>query len=134
MFLSLLNTNQKKLFLSFAYDLAASDGDFSENERMAIKSYAMELAMEIKIEDVDKDLDHVVMAINKQCGVREKKIIVFEIIGLAMSDYKYDDGEREIVGNALTIFGLDAEFGDFCEKKLTEYLHLQTELNTRILS
>ena len=33
MYLSLLNTEQKKLFLSLAYNLAASDGDFSENER-----------------------------------------------------------------------------------------------------
>lgn len=134
MFLSLLNTDQKKLFISLAYNLASSDGDFSENERMAIQSYSMEMGMELKLEDVDTDLDHVISEVNTLCGVREKKIVVFEMIGLAMADDNYDDGERKIVHKVLEICGLDAEFGDYCEKKLVEYLDLQEELNSKILS
>ena len=134
MFLSLLNFNQKKLFISLAFNLAVSDGEFSENERMVIKSYSAEMEMELKLEDIDLDIDHVVSEINSLCGVREKKIIVFEMIGLAMSDYHYDDGERAIVHKVLETFGLDAEFGIFCEKKLAEYLNLQEELNAKILS
>lgn len=134
MFLSLLNTNQKKLFMSLAYNLVMSDGDFSENERMAIKSYSIEMDMEMKLEEVDTDMNHVISEMNASCGMREKKIIIFEIIGLAASDYRYDEGERAIVRKALDIFGLDAEFGDFCEKKLSEYLDLQEELNSKILS
>lgn len=134
MFLSFLNSRQKKLFLSLGYDLAAIDGDFSENERAVIESYSSEMGMEINLEDVDADIDHVIAALNENCGTREKRIIIFEIVGLAMSDYNYDAGEREVVRKALDVFGLDAEFGDFCEKKLTEYLNLQEELNKRILS
>lgn len=134
MFLSLLNTEQKKMFLSLAYNLATSDGDFSENERLLIKSYSVEMNMELKIEDVDKDINHVVSRINDICGIKEKKIIIFEIIGLAMADYNYDDGEYEIVQKALSVFELDSEFGIFCEKKLSEYFSLQEEINTEILS
>ena len=134
MFLTMLNTEQKKLFISLAYNLASSDGDFSEDERLAIKSYSVEMGMKFKIEEVDTDINCVISEINKISGVREKKIIVFEMIGLAMSDNNYDDCEREIVCKVLKIFGLDAEFGVFCEKKLTEYLKLQEELNANILS
>lgn len=94
----------------------------------------MEMDMELKMEDVDKDLNRVINNINQTCGKQEKKIIVFEMIGLAMADYNYDDGEREIVKKALAIFDLESDFGDYCEKKLTEYFNLQNELNSYILS
>lgn len=134
MFLSLLNNSQKILFLSLAYNLVASDGEFSENERMAIKSYSAEMGIELETKNVDTDINHIISEINNLAGVREKKIIVFEMIGLAMADCKYDDGERLIVRKTLEVFGLDAEFGNYCEKKLTEYLNLQEELNSKILS
>lgn len=134
MFLSFLSTNQKKLFISLAYNLAVSDGDLSENERTAIKSYSMEMGMEFEFEDVNTDIEYVVSELNKLSGIREKKIVIFELIGLAMSDCNYDDGERKIVRKILKIFGLDIEFGVFCEKKLAEYLNLQEELNSKILS
>lgn len=134
MYLSLLNTEQKKLFLSLAYNLVSSDGDFSEKERQAIKSYSVEMGMELKIEDVDTDLNRVIERINLICGAREKKIIIFEMVGLAMADYNFDDGERAIVRKTISIFDLDSAFGDYCENKLTEYFNLQNDLNARILS
>lgn len=134
MYLSLLNTEQKKLFLSLAYNLATSDGDFSENERQVIKSYSVELEMELNLKDVDRDLSRVIQNINLICGFREKKIIVFEMVGLAMADYSFDTGERAIVKKAISVFDLDSDFGDYCENKLTEYFNLQNDLNTRILS
>ena len=133
MFLALLSGNQKRLFMSLAYDLAISDDDFSENEKMAIKEYSREMEIEMKLEEADKDINHVISEMNNICGEREKKIIVFEIIGLAMADHNYDDGEREIVKKALSIFELEQGFGDYCEKKLSEYFELQEELNSRIL-
>lgn len=134
MFLSLLNTNQKLLFTSLVYNLAASDGDVSEDERMVIESYSAEMEMEISLENVDADMDNIISQISNMSGVREKKIIVFEMIGLAMADSNFDEGEREIVRKALRIFNLDVEFGDFCERKIAEYLKLQEELNLKILS
>ena len=94
----------------------------------------MEMEMELKVEDVDKDLNHVIRNINLICEKREKKIIVFELIGLAMADSKYDEEERTIINNALAVFGLESNFADYCEKKLTEYFDLQNELNTSILT
>lgn len=133
MFLSLLNDKQKKMFLSLAYDLAAIDGDFGQDEKTAIESYSREMDMDMKREDADEDINHVIEQLNENCGLREKKIVVFEMIGLAMTDCNYDKGEREVVRNAIDVFGLDAEFANYCEQKLSEYLNLQEELNTKIL-
>lgn len=133
MYLALLNEKQKKLFFSLAYDLAASDGDFSEDEKMAIKSYESEMELELKMDEIDTDLDRIISEMNTVCELREKKIIVFELIGLAMADYHYDDGEKDIIYKALNILGLEKDFGVFCERKLTEYFNLQDELNMAIL-
>ena len=134
MYLSLLNTEQKRLFLSVAYGLATSDGDFSEREQQVIESYSMEMNIEINMEDIDMKLDKVINNLSSICGLREKKIIVFEMTGLAMADNNYDTGEREIIKRTLLLFGLEADFGVYCEKKLLEYFELQNQLNTYILS
>lgn len=43
MYLSLLNDNQKSLFLSIALYLAKVDNDYSEEERRIIQSYCVEM-------------------------------------------------------------------------------------------
>lgn len=134
MFLSLLNLQQKKLFMSFAYILADSDGDYSDYEKVAIKGYLKEMDIEMPKDQADTNLEYVVDTLNEISSMREKRIIIFEIIGLAMADYNYDDGERKIVKNAMNVFGIDYNYGDYCEKKIAEYLELQTELSNKVLS
>lgn len=134
MYLSLLSTEQKKLFISIAFNLADSDGEFSKNEKQVIESYSKEMEMTIKREEVDTDMNRVISNINAICSVREKKIIVFEMIGLAMADSNYDEGERKIVRDVLSVFGLEHTYADYCEKKLSEYFELQHELNESVLS
>ena len=133
MFLSLLTSEQKKLFISFAYDLAFSDGNFSEKEKVLLKNYSMEMGMEIKQEDINGEINSIISEISRLCGHREKKIIIFEAIGLAMADYNYDEAERKVLKEALNTFGIDSEFGDYCEEKIREYLCLQEEINMKIL-
>jgi hypothetical protein len=133
MYLTMLNVKQQKLFAGLAYNVAISDGVFSDEEKELIKSYESEMGIVLNLKDIDTNIDNIISEININCNLKEKKIIVFEIIGLAMSDYNYDDGERDIVRKALDTFGLDEEFGNFCERKLSEYLKLQEELNLNIL-
>lgn len=134
MYLSILTTEQKKLFLDLAYNLAISDGDFSEYERQILKSYSIEMEMKVKMEDFDTNIDSIINNLNSICKAREKKIIIFEIIGLAMIDHHFDNCEKEIVRKALSVFELEEDFVKYCERKLTEYFKLQDELNKYILS
>lgn len=120
--------------MSFAYILADSDGDYSDYEKVAIKGYLKEMDIEMPKDQADTNLEYVVDTLNEISSMREKRIIIFEIIGLAMADYNYDDGERKIVKNAMNVFGIDYNYGDYCEKKIAEYLELQTELSNKVLS
>lgn len=133
MFLSLLNLQQKKLFMSLAYILADSDGDYSDYEKVAIKGYLKEMDIEMPKDQADTNLEYVVDKLNEISSMREKRIIIFEIIGLAMADYNYDDGERKIVKDAMNVFGIDYNYGDYCEKKIAEYLEFQMELSNKVL-
>lgn len=122
------------MFVSLACDLASSDGYFSDEEKLVIDSYSAELGMEIDYSAINEDIYQVISELNTVCELREKKIIIFELIGLAMADSNYDGCERKIVREAMIEFGINVEFGDFCERKIDEYLSLQGELTNRILN
>ena len=134
MYLSLLNNRQKELFLMMAYHLANTDGDFSESEQMMMNSYAGEMGISPDISKTKMDISKVIDALCSTAGKREKQIIVFELIGLAMADSNYDASERKVIREMAEKFGVDTEFEKFCEKKLTEYLELQNALNEMILN
>jgi tellurite resistance protein len=133
MYLSLLNAKQKKLFLSLAFNLSNSDGNFSDAEKDVVESYFKEMNIRIELNEVDTDMQRVMEEINVFCEPKEKRIIVFELIGLAMADLKYDEAERTIISEAIEIFNMKPDFKDFCERKLFEYLKIQEEINEAIL-
>lgn len=133
MFLSLLNSKQKRMFLSLAYDLAMSDGDFCDDEIKLVESYFVEMNLEMPLEDADTNIEHVLHEFDKISSPKEKRIIIFELTGLAMSDNNYDAGERKIIKDAIKFFNLPHDFGDYCEEKINEYFKLQNELFDKIL-
>ncbi len=133
MYLSLLGQEQKKLFFSLAYDLVISDGHFSEEEQAIINSYSIEMGVGFEQAEVDQDIDKVIRNLNEICDLRAKRIIIFEAIGLAMSDSNYDAGEKKIIFNALNVFGIETSFESQCEKMINYYLELQKNLNELIL-
>lgn len=117
-----------------AYHLANTDGDFSESEQMMMNSYAGEMGISPDIGKTDMGISEVVDELCSTAGKREKRIIVFELIGLAMADCNYDASERKVIREMVEKCGIDTEFEKFCEKKLTEYLELQSALNEMILN
>lgn len=133
MYLALLDKESKELFASLAYCLAMSDSDFDEKERLLINSYEIEMGIKIDFDKLNDDMDDVIDKITEICNMKEKKIIVFELVGLAMVDSNYDNGERTIITKVISKWNLDENFGDFCENKLTSYFNLQNELNRQIL-
>ncbi len=135
MYLSLLNEEQKELFLHLAVYLASADNDLSEQEIQLIQSYSKEFKMNIdpEIFNTNIDIDRIINRFYAISDIREMKIIVFELIGLAMADHKYDDSERIVIKKLISSFDLEINFDVFCENKLSQYFILQEELNTAIL-
>ena len=131
MYLSILKENEKELFLELVYALSSVDGDVANEEKIMIQSYCDELGIVASPSNISK-LD-VVNTLAENSDIQSKKIIIFELIGLAMTDNNYNEEEKEFVLEAVSKFGLTSDFIDSCEKIILEYLSFQEKINNLIL-
>ncbi|GAA0790212.1 hypothetical protein [Hathewaya limosa] len=133
MYLAILNSEEKELFLSLAHGLALAEGDFGDEEKATIEGYCREMNISpIKKENI-KSLEETIKSLGEISDERIKKIIIFEAIGLAMADNNYDDNERKIVVNMEKVFKLNKGFANDCEMILNEYISFQNRINYLIL-
>ena len=97
MFLQELNEEEKKLFWVIANAVVMADGTKTEQETELLKQYLVELDEEfdvfspnaINIEDEIQKL--------KNCDVRIRRIICFELCGLVNADSDYSKEEKEMI-------------------------------------
>lgn len=135
MYLSTLNGKQKELFLELALHVVSADGNYSDPEKAMMEVYCQEMQIP-SISDRNRPaqpLSEIVPELMKECGEKEKKIILFEIIGLAVVDGKYDRDEHTLIGSVKGALGLSNDFADACEVLLTRYLDLQADINTLVI-
>lgn len=133
MYLSILSSEEKRMFLGLAYDLAASDGDYSAEEQDTIQGYCYEMQMEFDEKTMVRPIDEIINGFSQKSNLKTKKIVVFEVIGLAMADNSYDDNERAIISDMENKFGLDKSYGEECEKVIGEYISFQNRINNLVL-
>ena len=123
MYLSNLNEKQKYLFLEFAYCLAVSDGDYSIEEENLMNAYCDEMLITFdSTKIIDKLPKRIIEKINLECNEHEKKIFIFEALGLVLSDLDYTESEKQIINIAMNEFGLKEEFKNECENIIREYM------------
>lgn len=134
MYLSLLNPEEKNLFLELAVTIAAADGDFSSDEKIMVQAYCNEMQISYDEEIKPHALDELLFALQEKSSERTKKIIVFELIGLAMSDKKYDESEKDIILKLQKEFNLTQNFTEQCEQIILDYISFQEKLNALILA
>lgn len=133
MYLAMLNETQKKLFLEFAHTLASIDGNISEQEHQMLKEYCAEMRIEYQADITVKSMDEIIDLIEKEFSDLEKRIMVFEAIGLAMVDSNYDESERKMIADLAKIFGIRNGFDKDCENILKEYIGIQCRMNEIVL-
>lgn len=133
MYLTMLNEKQKQLFLGVAYFLTKIDGDYSIEEKRMIDSYCYEMQMDFNSQIMNKPIEDIINEMQMACGERERRIIIFEMVGLAMSDCNYGEEERKFISALMEKFGLKEKFGKECEKILNEYIEFQNRINKMIL-
>lgn len=131
MYLSALNGNQKHLFLDLALHLATADGTYSDDEKIMMDAYCQEMQLPSlkKNGTPPKPLDEIVNCLSKEGTERERRIILYEAVGLAMVDGKYDNKERAFINSIQEKFGLPKNFCGQCEAVLNEYFNLQARIN-----
>ena len=133
MYLALLNKNEKETFLGMAFNLATADGNYSEEERAIINGYCQEMQCVFYEEKLVKPMDVLIQDIKLNSDNRIGKILVFELIGLAIADGNYDEDERNLINNIMVEFNIGAEFAKNCENLLKKYIAFQTKLNQLVL-
>ena len=133
MYLGLLNEKEKKMFLDFAQYVSASDGNVGVEETETLKAYCVEMNISTQFEKPIKTVDNVIEEINSLCDDRSKKIIIFELIGLALSDNSYDIAEKNLINSAIESFNMDKNYIQECEKIISEYISFQNRVNALIL-
>lgn len=129
----MLNGEEKELFLSLAHGLALIDGNFGDEERAIIAGYCEEMVIKPIKEENIKSLKETIKRFGEISDKRIKKVVIFEAIGLAMSDNNYDDNERKIVANMEQQFNLNKGFANKCEMILKEYILFQNKINQLII-
>lgn len=134
MYLSLLNEKQKNLFLGFAYHLSNIDGDFSDSERQMLDSYCVEMNVEFSDGYRKEPLEELKNTAKSIFDEKSAKIVLFELIGLAMADKNYDDSERNLISELAEQFSVSQYFLEKCESLLSEYFDFQTKLNDFVLN
>ena len=134
MYLALLNKEQKEIFLGLAYNLSNIDGDYSSPEQQMIESYCGEMNIEYSDSIAKVELNTIMENINKIFDNKSIKIVLFELIGLAMVDNHFDKSEYAFLNSIQNLFSVDSEFMSKAENYIKKYLELQLNINTLILN
>lgn len=129
MYLAVLNGKQKKLFLELAYDLVFADGKYSTEEQNMMKEYCKEMNLDFSVCNLHREINNILDELVVECTAYEKRIIVFELIGLALVDNRYDEKEKKLIRLVMDRFDIVEEFEKKCEDMFTEYLILQKRMN-----
>ena len=133
MYLALLNESEKTVFLGIAYNMATVDGDYSDSEKAMINGYCQELQCQFDEKTMVKPIESLIQTIKIDSSEKAKKIIIFELIGLAMADGNYGSDERKLISQMLTEYNIDSDFANKCECILNEYIGFQGRINGLVL-
>lgn len=132
MYLALLKQNEKENFLKLAVALSSVDGNFCEEEHFMISQYCDEMGIDNHIpNDIEKDF--IINNIANDSSEQNKKIIIFELLGLAMSDKNFAEAEETLIISLAEKLDLNADYVASCKEMITKYLELQTQINNYII-
>ena len=162
MFLNKLSTDDQVKFLRLAVILCHADGNYSEAERQMMRLYVGEIGCEDGmdiLENLEKEEEKhqrerekyfqlayrfrsVIEEVKENSDIKGRKIILFELMGLAYVDKSFSENERKLINDSIEAL----EFSSECqpdseyyfsvagiEDMLKRYLKLQEEMTSYVL-
>ncbi len=127
MFLEMLNDEQKYLFLHLAALAASANNVVEDAERDMLIHFAREMNIEPIVKS-DKQLDEITDALKELCGNTERKVILFELVGIMFSDTQCDEKETSFLNEVATKLSVS---GDDIKKMIglvKEYIDLYNKI------
>lgn len=107
MFLGLLKEENKERFIELCGYAADADGVFEEKEEATIYTYCREMNIQESLPKKNSTLEEVLDQLKISTSYNEKKIIVFEILGLMLADEEFAEQEQVFVKEIIDKFEID---------------------------
>lgn len=121
MLLNKLNESLKPVFLEICIHAARADNTFDDIEKIYIYEYAREMGIEPSV-DCKRTLGDCYAFVNKYATEFEKRVIVFEIMALMLSNNDYDDLEKSFISNLCDSVSFPKEQLPEMEKACTDLI------------
>ena len=110
-----------------------SNEEFAEEEKEMLKEYCKEMNISDHIPSTDGSVEVVLDNINKNAGIKEKKIIVLELLGLVKADGFFDNAEQEFMQKLVGKLGMNEDIMKHLNSLLDVYTVICKELYTTIM-
>ncbi|MCM1186543.1 MAG: hypothetical protein NC251_10460 [Lachnoclostridium sp.] len=107
MFLYLLKEDNKVRFIELCKHASEADEIVDAKEIETINVYCREMGISEEAISDKRELDMILEELKNGADVTEKKIILFEILGLMLADEQYTESEEQFVLKIIETFGID---------------------------
>ena len=131
MYLSYLKPFHKESFLDLSLIISNADQEFNVLEKNFIEQLCEEMRIEPKF-STEKSLDEVLDSISSSATLKEKKIILLEVLGVVMVDNDVKVEEIEIVTRLLNKFALKKEDFDVAITLVKKIYNIYSECSNFI--
>lgn len=132
MFLYSITDKQKELFMKLAIKAAEANGIVDLQEKNMLKAYGIEMGIKPTYE-TDATTEEIVNELKSLCDDKTRRIIIFEILGIMISDSEYDEQEKEFVENITEVFSIPKEQKDQMFTLLNEYSKVFKKISKLVL-
>lgn len=117
MLLDELSIEEKKAFWNIANVLASVDGRVMEEESI-LNQYNGEMGVnfafiDASLVDIDKEIESI-----SSSSLRSRKIVYFELFGVAYADTEFDDKEKAILDKVSHGLGISDDIREVLEKSV----------------
>ena len=124
-----MRDENKKLFLALTKALCHADGHFSDDEKEILTLYCKEMGISDDGAEAVSAYKELMDQLSAKSDAREKKIIVFKLLGLAHADKDFSEDERRFVDELRQSFGMEVEDITRAEQLIRDYFDVQDRLN-----
>lgn len=132
MFLNSLNDKQKELFMKLAIKATETNGAVELAEKNMLKAYSVEMQI-TPFYSTDCEIEAILQEMKAVSAGSELKRVLFELLGILISDGEFDDSEKEFLSQVRTSFGISQDECDEMLKLLYEYLSLYQKIVATVL-
>lgn len=127
MFLNSLNNSQKSLFIELAIKAAESNGIVPIEEKNMLKAFAIEMGI-TPVYHTESETEDIINEIIKISSEKELKVILFEMLGIIVSDNVFDEKEKAFVKHVVEKCNMDTALIDEMVELINKYASIYNEI------